>query len=477
MSPSNNETAARTDGAGGPPERKLVVILDTDPGVRWAVSRGLERSGYRVRVAGTPAEAAGIAQAEPVEAVVMELLPEAGVTQEAISLLVDAASKPQVVCVSADAGPQIVIECLRRGAADFLTKPFGLDDLRQALARALASETQRPAIRFPGISDSDSTERSLLIGISPCIQELRATIEQVAKTDLNCLLRGESGTGKDLVAREIHRRSRRADRPFVKVNCTALPEALLESELFGYEKGAFSGAVASKPGRFELAHKGMIFLDEIGEMHPNLQSKLLQVIEHKEFTKLGGTRPIKVDVQIIAATNADLEQRTKEGTFRDDLYFRLNEASIWVPRLADRKEDIPLLVRHFIQKHGRYLLNTRLDVSGEDLAALTEHPWPGNVRELESTIKRWLALGKKPTHIQERPPAVQAKPSNAFHAAPSSIGDLFDESTAADRNEAERIRDTLIRFKWNRRKAAEALGMSYQTLRRRIERLGLIQRI
>jgi transcriptional regulator with PAS, ATPase and Fis domain len=301
------------------------------------------------------------------------------------------------------------------------------------------------------------------------MQELRATIKEVAQTDLNCLIRGESGTGKDMVAREIHRLSRRCDKPFIKVNCTALPEQLLESELFGFEKGAFTGAVASKPGRFELAHRGIIFLDEIGDMHPNLQAKLLQVIEHKEFMKLGGRRSIKVDVQIIAATNADLEARTKDGSFRADLYFRLNEVCIWVPALSTRKEDVPILVRHFIQKHGRFSGEADAKISIEEVAMLTEHHWPGNVRELESAIKRWLALGRKSFgELTEAGGRVPRRPTWAVGQS-AMAPDPREEAT----DEADRIREALERCLWNRRRAADLLGISYQTLRRRIEQYGL----
>jgi len=360
---------------------------------------------------------------------------------------------------------------MRRGAADFLPKPFSLSEVRSALSRALNSggvTSMRTAV--PNIGRA--SDPSLLIGISASLQELRTVIKQVAQTDLNCLIRGESGTGKDMVAREIHRLSRRSDKPFVKVNCTALPEQLLESELFGYEKGAFTGAVSAKPGRFELANRGIIFLDEIGDMHPNLQAKLLQVIEHKEFTKLGGRRAIHVDVQIIAATNADLEERTRDGSFRADLYFRLNEVCIWVPGLASRKEDIPLLVRHFLQKHGRFTGENDFKLSAEDLSSLTHHPWPGNVRELESTIKRWLALGKAPLGDRstgQRNRGTSITPMPNANPAPAQIA-------ATEAEEREQIHEALERHQWNRRKAADALGISYQTLRRRIEQYGLDRR-
>lgn len=455
-----------------------VVILDTDRGVRWALERGLMRSGYEVLTASTVAEALSFANTQDVDGVILEILPEAGLTQEALTLIIESASSPQVICVSVDSAPQRVIDCMRQGAADFLPKPFSLPDVRNALARALASESDRRGSRPGDPSRRTVTDSSLLIGISPAINELRDVIRQVASSDLNCLIRGESGTGKDLVARELHRLSRRSDKPFVKVNCTALPEQLLESELFGYERGAFTGAVTSKPGRFELAHRGIIFLDEIGDMHPSLQAKLLQVIEHKEFTKLGGRKAIKVDVQIAAATNANLEVKTKDGSFRDDLYFRLNEVCIWVPPLSNRKEDVPLLVRHFIQKHGRFSKDSAFEISGSDLQELTEHEWPGNVRELESTIKRWLALGKKVLVTQRPATRRPLEPVSVASAKTEQRSEELDFSPTVSRNtepmtDPERILDILERNHWNRRKAADELGMSYQTLRRRIEKYGL----
>jgi len=452
----------------------MVIVLDTDPGVRWALEKGLKRSGYDVRTASTSGEALRLLYAEPVRAVIMEILPEADLTPEVLTTVLESPSRPKVICVSMESEPKAIIECVRRGAADFVPKPFNLNDVRAVLRRALASQSEQRVLRRPGSSKADM-DASFLIGVSHAIQELRTIIHQVAHTDLNCLIRGESGTGKDLVAREIHRLSARRERPFVKVNCTALPEQLLESELFGYEKGAFTGALSSKPGRFELANNGIIFMDEIGEMYPNLQAKILQVIEHKEFTKLGGRKHIHVDVQIIAATNADLEAKTKEGSFRHDLYFRLNEVCIWVPPLSARKEDIPLLVRHFVQKHGGFGAGEAVDISGDELARLIDQPWPGNVRELESTVKRWIALGSSAlttsSRLQQRDPATadgQEQPPS--EPAPPHI------PVQAQRTEAERILDALEKHKWNRRKVSEELGISYQTLRRRIEKLRLDRR-
>lgn len=446
---------------------RLVLVIDTDPGVRWALEKGLQKNGYDVIAVSAVADALNAVTERRPSCIIMELLPEAGLTQDVLSMLVSAPHAPRVLCVAVDSAPQFVIECMRRGAVDFVPKPFSLAEIRAALARAMGSNAHAPLARSTS-GPARAGDQSLLIGISPAIQELRSVIKQIAQTDLNCLIRGESGTGKDMVAREIHRMSRRSDKPFVKVNCTALPEQLLESELFGYEKGAFTGAVSSKPGRFELANRGIIFLDEIGDMHPSLQAKLLQVIEHKEFTKLGGRRHIHVDVQIIAATNADLEEKTRDGSFRADLYFRLNEVCIWVPSLAARKEDIPLLVRHFLQKHGRFTGDSDFSISSEDVSALTNHPWPGNVRELESTIKRWLALGKAPLGDQSMGLSRRSSSVTASPPAPDARNNADDER--------EEIRAALEKHQWNRRKAADALGMSYQTLRRRIEQYGLDRR-
>ena len=444
--------------------RQKLLVVDTDPGVCWSLEKGLGLSGYEVSTVNNAAHAIQRARAESFAGILLEIMPEAGLTVETLTQILDQEAPPSVVCVSIDAPPTIVIDCMRRGATDFLVKPFSLAEVRAAIAKAIGPLNSSGADTEDPAEESPELAASLLVGVSPPMQELRTVIKQVAQTDLNCLIRGQSGAGKDVIAREIHRLSKRNEKPLIKVNCSALPEQLLESELFGYEKGAFTGAVAAKPGRFSLADKGVIFLDEICEMHPNLQAKLLQVIEHKEFTKLGGRQSVKVDVQIIAASNADIEAKTKDGSFRQDLYFRLNEVCIWAPPLNNRKEDIPLLVKHFTKKYSNFTGNRPFQVTGEDLTRLTERDWNGNVRELESTIKRWLVLGK--TDIT--PPPV-APPRTAAPAAASA--------PAQDREYSpEEILQALEQNQWNRRKAAESLDISYQSLRRRIEKFKLDQR-
>lgn len=447
--------------------RQRLLVVDTDPGVCWSLEKGLGLSGYEVVTVNNAAHAVQRAKAEEFAGVLLEIMPEAGLTVETLTEILQQENPPSIVCVSVDAPPPIVIDCMRRGAADFLVKPFSLAEVRAAISKAIAPPKSSNSTAEEAVEESPELAASLLVGISPPMQELRTVIKQVAQTDLNCLIRGQSGAGKDVIAREIHRLSKRNEKPLIKVNCSALPEQLLESELFGYEKGAFTGAVAAKPGRFSLADKGVIFLDEICEMHPNLQAKLLQVIEHKEFTKLGGRQSVKVDVQIIAASNADIEAKTKDGSFRQDLYFRLNEVCIWAPPLNSRREDIPLLVKHFTKKYSNFTGNKPFQIDGDDLTRLTERDWSGNVRELESTIKRWLVLGKT-----EIAPPPQATPSR--YSPPLAMG---GPPAAPDREYSpEEILQALEQNQWNRRKAAEALNISYQSLRRRIEKFKLDQR-
>lgn len=499
-------------GAGNEPSEALrVLVVDTDPGVRWALERGLSRSGYTVLAASNVSDALRVLAAETPAIIILEILPEAGLTKDVLSMLMETAGDTKILCISGESDPRMVIDCMRLGAADFVPKPFGVNEIRTSLSR-LVSRNRPNRRRPPCEKGSGNAPASFLVGISPAIQQLRNVIHQVAQTNLNCLLRGESGSGKDMVAREIHRLSNRCDKPLIKVNCTALPEQLLESELFGYEKGAFTGATTAKPGRFELAHRGIIFLDEIGEMEVNLQSKLLQVIEHKEFTKLGGRNSINVDVQIIAATNVDLEERTKTGQFRQDLFFRLNEVGVWVPPLSERREDIPLLVQHFLKKHGHFNDGQSFQIAPDDLDYLVQHPWPGNVRELESTVKRWMAIGKRADdksikRLRQRAITISAGEDNKDGRAevrqdpvdgksiPGHAGDRIAPNPAPEAGEPEhkapspqdisrqpppqalseeerlerqQIVEALERYQWNRRKTAESLGISYQTLRRRI---------
>lgn len=439
-----------------------VLVIDSDPGVRWSLERGLSRSGYRVVVASTAESAVSLAQDNGVSAILIEIMPEAGLTVEVLSRVISSCNATAIVCSSVDASPHIVTECVKRGTSSFLQRPFSLGEVRAELFRALAAAQDGAQALLQG-GDAADQGPSLIVGVSQAVQELRTVVLQVARSNLNCLIRGDSGVGKDVVAREIHRLSPRNDRPFVKVNCTALPEPLLESELFGYEKGAFTGATTSKPGRFSLADQGIIFLDEICDMPMSIQAKLLQVTEQKQFTKLGGRAPLDVDVQILSASNAPFEQRLEDRSFRHDLFFRLNEICISVPPLAVRKEDIPLLAHHFVQKHGVNQTGQSPELSTADIEALCSWDWPGNVRELESAIKRWLALGK----LQVGP---DPHPNGRVYTANFSKQEL---PRKPDEPSLRRISEVLDECQWNRTKAARVLGLSYQSLRRRISQYNL----
>jgi two-component system, NtrC family, response regulator AtoC len=346
-----------------------------------------------------------------------------------------------------------------------------------------------------------------LLGSSEKMREVRDLIERVADTDVTVLVRGESGTGKELVARGIHDTSPRRHRTFVKVNCAALPSELLESELFGFERGAFTGAIQQKPGKFEFAHDGTMFLDEISEMHPPLQSKLLQVLQDGEFARLGGRRDVHVDVRIVAATNRDLESAVANGVFREDLFFRLNVVCITLPPLRQRRDEIPLLTQRFLEYYAEHYNRARVELSADTLRLFDEYEWPGNVRELENLVKRAVVLGSDASIRQElsdaiagrrRPlgpiPALQSRgaegaaPLAASTPVPSSpparaggadvpaavTGSLKDIARHAAREaERELIYRTLQQTRWNRREAAEILGVSYKALLYKIKEADL----
>ena len=358
-------------------------------------------------------------------------------------------------------------------SATLIARPFDGRELEAALAAALK---HRPALP-PGAGDPrPPTLEALLLGRSEKMAAVRSLVERVADSDVTVLVRGETGTGKELVARGLRWYSMRRDRPFVKVNCAALPADLLESELFGFERGAFTGAHQAKPGKFESAHEGTIFLDEIGEMSATLQAKLLQVLQDGEFSRLGGLSEVRVDVRVVAATNCDLERAVAAGAFREDLYFRINVVEITLPPLRERREDIPLLTEHFLRTQptaGRR--GTPSSLSASTLELFANYEWPGNVRELENIVKRVVVLGDETAahEVIERrqitaPVRLQPEacpPQAAAGDVASRLTSLKDIGRTAAR-EAERVAilDMLERTRWNRKEAAEILGISYKAL-------------
>jgi len=373
-----------------------------------------------------------------------------------------------VVVMTAFGSVETAVEAMKAGASDYVLKPFSLAEMRLVIHKELDVRDLREENRSLREALGKRYAHPNVVARSPKMQEVLATVERVAPTNSTVLLGGESGVGKDLVARAIHEKSRRARGPFLKINSTAIPENLLESELFGYEKGAFTGAAASKPGKFELADKGTLFLDEIGDVPPATQVKLLRVLQEREFERLGGTRTIKVDVRLVAATNRDLRAALEQGTFREDLYYRLNVVPIDIAPLRERREDIPDLVNLFITRFAGDSGKGVEGITPEAMQILVNYHWPGNVRELQNIVERACALAKGSVldvadiHLDTRP----AKTANG------ASGFLPDGMTL-EQWEDEMVQEALRRANGNKSQAARLLGLSRNALRYRLSKIGI----
>jgi DNA-binding NtrC family response regulator len=373
-----------------------------------------------------------------------------------------------VVLMTAYGSVEKAVEAMKSGASDYVLKPFSLDEIMLVVRKELDVHRLRAENRTLREELGHRYQYPNIVARSQKMQEVLAIVERVAPTNSTILIGGESGVGKDLIARAIHHRSRRASGPFIKINCTAIPENLLESELFGYEKGAFTGAAATKPGKFELADKGSLFLDEIGDVPQAVQAKLLRVLQEREFERLGGMRTIKVDVRLIAATNRDLRAALEEGTFREDLYYRLNVVPIDMPPLRDHKEDVPDLVEHFLAKYRKESGKEIRGVTPQALKLLMSFHWPGNVRELENIIERaaalapgqWIEAGD--IHLDDKP---AKENGTAAHFLPSGM--------TLDQWEEAMIRDALHRADGNKSQAARLLGLSRNAFRYRLSKIGV----
>jgi len=406
------------------------------------------------------------------------------------------ASRPRLVCLSVEAGghtltglrrsfPELTIVAIappisaiafaaaRQGAAELLTLPLDQESIAAKLGPILDRLAGEPAddeLR----ADAPASGLPRLISSSPRMAAIRDTIEKVASTTATVLIRGESGVGKEVVARMIFERSARNQRPFVKVNCAAIPDDLLESELFGYEAGAFTGAQRSKPGKFELADGGTLFLDEIGEMHPALQAKLLHVLQDGEFARLGSRRDTAVDVRVLCATNKLLEQRVAEGLFREDLFYRINVVTVHIPPLRERRDEIPVLLNFFIDRYSNVYGRNVAPLNEEVMRFLVQYSWPGNIRELENLCKRYVIVGGATQIVAElaaRKPECDSpsKPEPKREATPPTLLEIGKQ--AAWLAERQAIREMLLATRWNRREAAKRLGVSYKALLNRIRQM------
>jgi len=373
-----------------------------------------------------------------------------------------------VIIMTAYGTVESAVEAMKVGASDYVLKPFSLAELVLVIRKELDAHRLRVENRDLREALKQRYEYANIVANSDKMQAVLAMIERVAPTNSTVLLGGESGVGKDLIARAIHEHSNRASGPFVKINSTAIPENLLESELFGYEKGAFSGAASSKPGKFELADKGTLFLDEIGDVPPATQVKLLRVLQEREFERLGGTKTLKVDVRLVAATNRDLRAALEEGTFREDLYYRLNVVAIDIPPLRDHKEDIPALVNFFLAKFARGSGQPPKTITPAAMNLLMGFHWPGNVRELENIIERAVTLSAGPT-IDAADIHLDVPAARPGGAAPPSL----PPGLTLDQWEDEIIREALRQANGNKSAAARALGLSRNALRYRLDNMGV----
>jgi nitrogen regulation protein NR(I) len=461
------------------PEKKQVLIVDDEPNLRKILSAQLTRDGYDVLTAEDGEKGLEALREHHIDLVITDLkMPKV----DGMALLREALrEEPElpIVMITAHGTIDTAVEALKTGAFDYLTKPFDKDEVRQIVAKALKTRELRGADATPGGPEA----RFGIIGQSPGITDLYAILERVADTPTTVLITGESGTGKELVARALHEHSSRRDKPFIKVNCAAIPKELIESELFGYERGAFTGAVNSKPGRFELATGGTLFLDEIGEIPIEMQVKLLRALQESEFERVGGIKTIRVDVRLVAATNRDLKKLIAAGNFREDLFYRLNVVPMRLPALRERATDIPLLVEHFLRKFNERLKKKVAGVEEDALAVLASYPWPGNIRELENVIERAvLFCDTERLRAQDLPPEVKGSspvfstqpPEADLNAALATEGGLKEHvKVAMSRLEKELVSRALEQTNGNVTHAARLLKISRKGLQLKMKELGL----
>ena len=369
--------------------RSRILVVDDEPSIRTVLKAHLSRDGHDVSVAADGNEAVHLLSTAPVDLVISDLKMPGMDGLELLAHCVREQPGLPVILITAHGTVDTAVEALKLGAQDFITKPFDLEELRQAVQKGLGVEKAK---RRDYIEPAGKEGRFDIIGRSAAMQKVFGLVERIADSPTTVLITGESGTGKEMVARALHQQSGRRAQPFITVNCGAIPAALFESELFGHEKGAFTGAASAKPGKFELADGGTLFLDEIGELGRDMQVKLLRALQERVIDRVGGSKPIKVDVRVISATNVDLQAKVATSDFREDLYYRLAVVPIRLPALRERKEDIPLLVAHFVARFNERLNGRVRRVDEELMAQLCAAAWPGNIRELENTIERGVLL-------------------------------------------------------------------------------------
>jgi nitrogen regulation protein NR(I) len=459
-----------------------VLIVDDEPNIRRVLAAMLKRDGYEVTTAADGEQGLAVLQRTPVHVVVTDLvMPRLGGMELLARVRAEYPDIP-VILITAHGTVDSAVAALKAGAFDYVTKPFEQEELRKVIAKAArANDLERRSLHEGGAEG----DRPPLVGKSPSMRTIYDMVARVADSPSTVLITGESGTGKELIAKALHRGSSRRDKPLIKVNCAAIPKDLVESELFGYQKGAFTGAVGDKPGRFELADGGTLFLDEIGEIPVETQVKLLRALQESEFERVGGIRTLKVDVRLIAATNRDLKSLIADGRFREDLYYRLAVVPIALPPLRDRREDIPLLVVHFIEKYNRRLGKKVERIDEDALKQLVEYGWPGNIRELENLMERSVLFADgsaipasslpdslRETGLPPPSPIAAVGPLGAI-AAPSGASMKEIVRQAQAELERELISRALDETGGNVTRAAKRLQISRKSLQVKMKELGL----
>ncbi len=444
-----------------------ILVVEDEEKLRRVIELQLRAEGFEVDQAGTAED--GLQLASSADVVLTDLRLPGIDGLELLTRLREQHLTAPVIVMTAFGSIEKAVEAMKAGAENFVPKPFSLDHLVAVVNKALANRALREENRQLKAELNSRYQFGNIVGRSPAMREIFSTVERVAPTRATVLLCGESGVGKDMIARAIHQHSPRRDKPFVKLNCTAIPENLMESELFGYEKGAFTGATTTKPGKFEQADTGTVFLDEIGDVPPAVQVKLLRILQEREFERLGSNKTRHIDVRVVAATNVDLREALEQGTFREDLYYRLNVLPINVPPLRERKEDIPFLVEHFIKKLSKDLGSQVDSVAPEAIERLLEFHWPGNVRELENVIERSMVLASG-TRLQ----AADIRLETDHRTRPAaSNGGFLPEGLSLEQYEQQLIREALRRANGNKSQAARLLGLTRNALRYRLSQMGV----
>ena len=451
-----------------------IMVVDDEHLIRWSLEQSLKKQGYEVCTAGTGEDGLRLAREEQPDLVLLDYHLPGIDGLEVLQRLKEMDEDLLVIMVTAQGGLETAVNTMRHGAYDYINKPFNLDEMAIVIRKALeTSDLRREVVQLR--SERKKSGPPNILGNSKHMKNVLEMMAKVAKSDASTVLvQGESGTGKELVAKWIHYESARADRPFVAINCAAVPSTLLESELFGHEKGAFTDAKTSKKGLFELADGGTVFLDEIGDMEVGMQAKLLRFLEDRNFRRIGGAKEIPVDVRIISATNKDLLKAIEEKVFRNDLYYRLQVIPIYLPALRERKEDILVLAHHFIEIFTKEFNKPTKGISSMAEKLLVEYSWPGNIRELKNVIERAIILGNDENLLLENLPLeIVAKASQI--ALPVATFKLPPEGIDIEEVERELIKQSLEMTDWNQSKAAKKLSLGIDAFRYRMKKFGFLK--